>query len=71
MLIQHGGLQEVLRFMRTEQCAKVCNKESLKKKIADETREGGYDSDETRLQTLREKITFRAVRDGGRGKIRG
>ena len=43
----------------------------MKKKIADETREGGYDSDETRLQTLREKITFRAVRDGGRGKIRG
>ena len=40
----------------------------MKKKIADETREGGYDS---RLQTLREKITFRAVRDGGRGKIRG
>ena len=43
----------------------------MKKKIADETRGGGDDSDETRLQTLREKITFRAVRDGGRRKIRG
>ena len=40
----------------------------MKKKIADETRGGGDDS---RLQTLREKITFRAVRDGGRRKIRG
>ena len=55
----------MLRFMRTEQCAKVCNKESLKKKIADETREGGDDSDETRLQTPREKITWQTKEDKG------
>ena len=37
----------------------------MKKKIADETREGGDDSDETRLQTPREKITWQTKEDKG------
>ena len=43
----------------------MCNKCVLSFKIADETREGGDDADETRLQTPREKITWQTKEDKG------